>query len=88
MKGDQIELALLAECFNGPTLLLRCDFNVPQHGADINRLAVVTTVIFAKSFHAENFTQKRQDANEFLSIIDDLSPLSIGRREEQLLRGR
>ena len=63
MKGNQIELALPAEGFNGPTLLLRGDSNVMQHGTDFNRLAVVATVIFAKSFHAENFTQRRRDAN-------------------------
>ncbi len=65
MKGDQIELGLPAECFNGPILLPRCDFNITQHGTNINRLAVVTTAIFAKSFHAENFMQERQDANGF-----------------------
>jgi threonine aldolase len=40
-------------------------FDVVQHGADVNRLAVVTAVIFAKLFHAENFTQRRKDARTF-----------------------
>ena len=74
MQGDQIEPALLAEGFNRPTLLLRRDSKVTQHGMDLNRLAVVTAVIFAKLFHAENFTQRRQDANEFYSLISVAGP--------------
>lgn len=51
-------------------MLLRRDFDVAQDGADVNRLAVVTTVIFAKLFHAENFTQRRKNAKKFYTFTD------------------
>jgi hypothetical protein len=37
-------------------VLLRRGFDVAQDGADINRLAVVTAVIFAKPLHDLRFT--------------------------------
>jgi hypothetical protein len=43
---------------------LRGGFDVAQDGADVNRLAVVATMIFAELFHVENFTQRREDARK------------------------
>src|SRR5207244_974881 len=40
-----------------------------QHGADVNRLAVIAAVIFSELLHAENFTQRRQNANKFYSFV-------------------
>ena len=37
-------------------MLLRDDFDVAQDGADVNRLAAIATVIFAKPFHDLRFT--------------------------------
>ena len=68
MEGEQVEFALLSKRFGSPAVLLRGGFDVAQHGADVNRLAVVTAVIFAKPFHAENFTQRRKDAKKFLNL--------------------
>jgi hypothetical protein len=68
MEGGQVEFALLAERFGGPAVLLRGGFDFAQDGADVNRLAVVTTVIFAKLFHAENFTQRRGDAKKIVQL--------------------
>ena len=68
-QGKQLELVLLPEGFPGPAVLLRRQFDLLQHRANINRLAVVTAVIFAELFHAENFTQRRQDARKFLTRI-------------------
>ena len=63
MEGEQAEFALLAKSFDGPAVLPGGDFDEAQHGANVNRLAVVTAVIFAQTFHPRNVTQSRQDAN-------------------------
>jgi len=36
---------------------------------DVNGFAVVTAVIFAEPFHAENFTQRRQDAKKICELF-------------------
>ena len=64
MQGDQIEFSLLAERLGYPAVLVCGGFDIMQHGADVNRLAVVTTVIFAELLHEGNFTQSRGDAKE------------------------
>ena len=69
MQREQIEFALLAEYLRSPAMRLRGDFDVAQHGADVNGFAVVAAVIFAKPFHAENFMQSREDAKKFLTRI-------------------
>jgi hypothetical protein len=56
MEGEQVEIALLAECLGGPAVLLRGDFDIAQDGADVNRLAAVTAVIFTEPFHNLRFT--------------------------------
>jgi hypothetical protein len=38
---------------------------------------VVTAVIFAELLHAENFTQRRQDAKKFLTRIPQIITNSI-----------
>ena len=48
---------------------MRGSFDLAQHGADVNRLAVVAAVVFAELLHAENFTQSRPDAKKFLIRI-------------------
>jgi hypothetical protein len=48
--------------FRSPAVLLRGGFDLAQHGAEGDRLAMVTAVIFAKFLHAENFTQSCADA--------------------------
>ena len=47
---------------------LRRPFDVAQHGANVNRVAVVAAMVFAELLHAENFTQKRQDAKKFFPL--------------------
>ena len=42
--------------FRSPAVPLRRRRHVAQHDVNINRLAVVTAVIFAELLHAENFT--------------------------------
>jgi len=69
MEGEQVEFALVAKRLGSPAVLLGGGFDFAQDGADVNRLAMVTAVIFAESFHAENFTQSRQDAKKFLTRI-------------------
>jgi len=65
MEGEQVEIALSSKSLGGPAVLLRRGFDVAQDGADVNRLAAVTVVIFAELLHAENFTQRRKDAKKF-----------------------
>ena len=71
MEGEQVEIALSSKSLGGPAVLLRRGFDVAQDGADVNRLAAVTVVIFAELLHAENFTQSRQDAKRFLLHLFD-----------------
>jgi len=64
-------------------MLLRRRFDVAQHGADVNRLAVVAAVIFAELLHAENIMQlvapkcneggSRGDAKKFLRRISRIN---------------
>jgi hypothetical protein len=58
-------------------VLLRGGFDIAQDGADVNRLAAVTVVIFAEPFHAENFAQRRKDAKKFLTRIPRINTNSI-----------
>ena len=77
MEGEPFETVLLVESFRRPALLLGRNFDVAQHGADVNRLAVVAAVIFAELLHAENFTQSRPDARKFLTRISRIDTDSI-----------
>ena len=70
MEGKQVEFALLTKCFGGPAVLLRGGFDVAQDGADVNRLAVITSVIITELFHAENFTQRRKNAKKFYPLTN------------------
>ena len=51
MEGEQVEFVLLSICLGGPAVLLCGGFDVAQDGADVNRLAVVTAVIFIQTLH-------------------------------------
>jgi hypothetical protein len=77
VERKQLEFALLAERFGSPTVLMRSHFDLAQHGADVNLFAEITAEIFAQSFHAENFTQSRQDAKNFLTQIPRINTDSI-----------
>ena len=51
--------------------MLGCrQFDLAQHGTDVNCLAVVTAVIFTELLHAENFTQRRQNAKKIYPFTD------------------
>ena len=51
MEGEQLEVTLPAEGLNAPVVLLCGDFDVLQHGANINRFAVVAAMISAQPLH-------------------------------------
>jgi len=51
MEGEQVEFALLPKYLRGPAVLLRGGFDGAQHGADVNRLAVVTAFVFIQALH-------------------------------------
>ena len=72
-ESKKLELSGVVINFRSPAVLLRRDFDVMQDSADVNRLAVVTAVVFAESFHAENFTQRRKDAKKFLTRIAQIN---------------
>ena len=80
MEREQVEFTLLAERFGGPALLLCGDLDIVQHGADVNRFAVVAAVIFAESFHAGNFMQRRKNAKKFYPLTD----LPLPKRQENV----
>lgn len=69
MEREQIEFALLAKRLTRPTVRLRLRFDVAQHGADVNRLAVVAAFVPAKFLHAENFMQSDKNAKKFYSDL-------------------
>ena len=54
--------------FRSPAVPLRRHFDLAQHGAEVNRLAVVAAVILVGLWHAENFTQRRADAKQNYSL--------------------
>jgi hypothetical protein len=64
MEREKFELRRLVENFQSPAMRLGGGFDIAQDGADVNRLAMVTIVIFAEPFHVENFTQRREDARK------------------------
>ena len=76
MEGEQVEFALLTKCFGGPAVLLRGGFDVAQDGADVNRLAVVTAVIFAKPLHGFTIYDLR---------ITSQTPKSLVNRKSQIV---
>lgn len=65
MECQPFEFASFLKNFRSPTVRLRRRFDLAQHGAGINRLAVIATVIFAELLHVENFTQSRTNAKNF-----------------------
>jgi len=75
MEREQFQAAGLVEQLGSPAVGQRGGFDVAQHGMDVNRLAVVAAVIFAKLLHAENIMQlvapkcneggRREDARKF-----------------------
>jgi hypothetical protein len=77
VQRGQFEFAGVMENFRRPAMSLRGGFDRAQHGADVNRLAVVAAVVFAELLHAENIMQRvapkcneggsRQDAKKFFS---------------------
>ena len=77
MEGEQVEFAFFSEGLGSPAMLLRGGFDVVQDGADVNRLAVVTAVIFAELLHVENFTQSYENAKKFLTRIARIYTNSI-----------
>ena len=85
MEGEQVEFTLPPKCLGGPAVLLRGDFDIAQHGADVNRLAVVTAVIFAQFFHTENFTQRRENAKKFLTRISRIDLIAKLLNEDRIM---
>ena len=73
MQLMPFETILLVENFRSPAIRLRGGYDLAQHSVDVNRLAVVAAVIFAKLLHAENLTQSRQDAKKFLTRISRIN---------------
>jgi hypothetical protein len=60
-----LKTARLVKNFRRPAVLPSRHFNVIQHGAKINCLAMVAAVIFAELLHAENFRQSCENAMKF-----------------------
>ena len=85
MEGKQVKFTLLPKCLGGPAVLLGGDFDFAQDSADVNRLAMVAVVIFTELLHAENFTQRREDAKKFLTRLE---PLEKRRKEFGETEGR
>ena len=68
MEGEQVEFVLLPKCLGGPAVLLRGGFDVAQDGADVNRLAVVTAVVFIQALHGDILLRMRGLTREFISL--------------------
>ena len=69
MKGEQVEFALSPKHLRSPAVLSRGGFDFAPDGADVNRLAAIAAEIFTKLLHAENFTQRCEEAKKFLARI-------------------
>ena len=69
MEGEQVEIALLAECLGGPAVPLRGGFDLAQDGADVNRLAVVAAVIFTEPFHIYDLRYTNHESNSKIASI-------------------
>ena len=69
MEGEQVEFVLLPKCLGGPAVLLRGGFDVAQDGADVNRLAVVTAVIFVEPFHIYDLRYTNCESNTKIASI-------------------
>jgi len=69
MKSQPGETGLFVENLLRPSKFPGGGFDVAQHGADVDRLAVIAAVVFAELLHAENFTQSRPDAKKFLTPL-------------------
>ena len=73
MQREPLETVLLVKYFRRPAVLPRCRFGLAQHGPDVNPLAVIAAVVFAKLLHTETFTQTRPDAKEISPRCKDVS---------------
>src|ERR1019366_2305095 len=51
MQRDQFEFAGVVKNFRSPAMLWCRNFDLAQHGADVNRLAEVTIFVFTESQH-------------------------------------
>jgi hypothetical protein len=69
VEGGQVEFVLLPECLGGPAMLLRGGFDIAQDGADVNRLAMVTAVIFAEPFHIYDLRYTNYESNTKITSI-------------------
>ena len=65
MQCEQSQVAGFVKQFGGPTVRLRGGLDIPQHGADVDRLAVVAAMISAELLHVENFMQTRKNAIKY-----------------------
>ena len=50
-------------------MLLRGGFDIAQDGADVNRLAMVTAVIFAEPFHIYDLRYTNYESNTKITSI-------------------
>ena len=69
MEGEQVEFVLLPKHFRCPAVLLRGGFDIAQDGADVNRLAMVTAVIFAEPFHIYDLRYTNYESNTKITSI-------------------
>ena len=53
LEGEPLEFAGFVENLRSPTVLLCGSFDLAQDGADVDRLAVITTVIFTKPLQGD-----------------------------------
>jgi hypothetical protein len=53
MEGKQVEIALSPKRLECPAVLLGGGFDFAQDGTDVNRLAVVTAVVFIQALHGD-----------------------------------
>ena len=68
MEGEQVEFILFPKPLGGPVVLLGGSFDVAQNGADVNRLAVVTAVVFIQALHGNILLRMRGLTRGFISL--------------------
>ena len=84
VQRGQLESVKLVENLRQPAVADGGVFAGAEHGADVNRLAVIAAVVFAEFLHAENFPQSRRNAKQFPPLF----PLRPPRRSSDWHHGK
>ena len=64
---EPIEVSIGVEYLRFPACRLRCDLDLAEDGANVNRLAKVAVVVFPEFLHGRSFRERGGVANIIIS---------------------